>query len=37
MGYIRKHKETLWSGFELIMVGFLTLGIAPTLIFLAGL
>jgi len=37
MGYIRKHKETLWSVFELLMVGFLTIGLAPALMFLAGM
>lgn len=37
MGYIRKHKEQLWSGIELVLVGFLTLGMAPTLIWMTGL
>ena len=37
MGYIRKHKESLRSGFELFVVMFFTIGIAPALMFLAGL
>ena len=37
MGYIRKHKESLRSGIELIAVLFFTIGMAPTLMFLAGL
>ena len=31
MGYIRKHKKSLRSGFELFAVLFFTIGLAPVL------
>ena len=37
MGYIRKHKDGLRSGIELIVVLFLTIGMSPALMYLAGL
>ena len=36
-GYIRKHKKSLRSGFELFAVLFFTIGLAPVLMILAGL
>jgi len=37
MGYIRKHKQSIRSGFEFILILTLTIGVGPGLLFLAGL
>ena len=37
MGYVRKHKQSIRSGFEFIAILTFTLGVGPALIFIAGL
>lgn len=37
MGYVRKHKQSIRSGFEFVAILALTLGVGPALLFLAGL